>query len=281
MSYLVFPRVRVQAANMLSCSFLVGGPPIFAAYGLGEALCHHLGGKGRVSGLAFIHHHRQALGQSNKYGQFMPQQRRGAAFTFDWGSKDWKGSDYSSKNKYALSLQPVACAHWLVSLIWDLENVRDEAGACRFLHQARLAGGLITQHGKIVFTETMTEALDCVRNGYIVLDRRDLLEYPGCNQAESLVQALGAVFSAKSGNTWLSATCVGYAAITDFAHRARAREGYLHAFAEPLVGMVQYRSLRQWQKEKQGLEEDALWRPRWLQDDVFVLQQDLAQLEPI
>ena len=26
MSYLVFPRVRVQAANMLSASFLMGGP---------------------------------------------------------------------------------------------------------------------------------------------------------------------------------------------------------------------------------------------------------------
>ncbi len=27
MSYLVFPRVRVQAANMLAASFLMGGPP--------------------------------------------------------------------------------------------------------------------------------------------------------------------------------------------------------------------------------------------------------------
>ena len=41
MSYLVFPRVRVQAANMLAASFLMGGPPVFAAYGLGEALCFH------------------------------------------------------------------------------------------------------------------------------------------------------------------------------------------------------------------------------------------------
>ena len=280
MSYLVFPRVRVQAANMLSCSFLVGGPPIFAAYGLGEALCHHLGGKGRVQGVAFIHHHRQALGEPGR--QFMPQQRRGAAFTFDRSIiKEGKGSDYSSKNKYALSLQPVACAHWLVSLIWELDKVWDEVGACRFLHQARLAGGLITQHGKIVFTETMTEALDCVRNGYIVLDRRDLLEETGRNQAESLVQALGAVPSAEKDNTWLSATCVGYAAITDFTHRAGVREGYLHAFAEPLAGLVQYRSLRQWQNAKQGLEEEALWRPRWLQNDVFVLQQDQEQFEPM
>ena len=52
MSYLVFPRVRVQAANMLSASFLMGGPPVFAAYGLGEALCFHLGGGAKVTGMA-------------------------------------------------------------------------------------------------------------------------------------------------------------------------------------------------------------------------------------
>lgn len=64
MSYLVFPRVRVQAANMLAASFLMGGPPVFAAYGLGEALCFHLGGGAKVTGMALIHHNREALGQS-------------------------------------------------------------------------------------------------------------------------------------------------------------------------------------------------------------------------
>ncbi|WP_308774656.1 hypothetical protein [uncultured Bilophila sp.] len=58
MSYLIFPRMRVQAANMLSASFLMGGPPVFAAYGLGEALCFHLGGGAKVTGMALIHHNR-------------------------------------------------------------------------------------------------------------------------------------------------------------------------------------------------------------------------------
>ena len=79
MSYLVFPRVRVQAANMLSASFLMGGPPVFAAYGLGEALCFHLGGGAKVTGMALIHHNREALGQSF-YGVFSPQQRQRLLF---------------------------------------------------------------------------------------------------------------------------------------------------------------------------------------------------------
>ena len=274
MSYLVFPRVRVQAANMLSASFLMGGPPVFAAYGLGEALCFHLGGGAKGTGMALIHHNREALGQSF-YGVFSPQQRRAAAFTF---GKSANGSDYSSKNPHALSLQPVACAHLRVSIIWELEQVAGVVEAREFLHRARLSGGLVTGHGEIVLEDSLEAAFDRVGNGYVVTDRRDMLEDKGKNQAELLVEALGAQPSAGEDNTWLSATCLGYAAITSFEHRGGARCGYPHAFAEPLVGMVQYRSLRQWRKEADA--EEALWRPVWLDDrrGAFVLRQE--QTEP-
>ena len=274
MSYLVFPRVRVQAANMLSASFLMGGPPVFAAYGLGEALCFHLGGGAKVTGMSLIHHNREALGQSF-YGVFSPQQRRAAAFTF---GKSANGSDYSSKNPHALSLQPVACAHLRVSIIWELEQVAGVKEAREFLHRARLSGGLVTGHGEIVLEDSLEAAFDRVGNGYVVTDRRDMLEDKGKNQAELLVEALGAQPSAGEDNTWLSATCLGYAAITSFEHRGGARCGYPHAFAEPLVGMVQYRSLRQWRKEADA--EEALWRPVWLDDrrGAFVLRQE--QTEP-
>ena len=167
MSYLVFPRVRVQAANMLSASFLMGGPPVFAAYGLGEALCFHLGGGAKVTGMALIHHNREALGQSF-YGVFSPQQRRAAAFTF---GKSANGSDYSSKNPHALSLQPVACAHLRVSIIWELEQVAGVMEAREFLHRARLSGGLVTGHCEIVLEDSLEAAFDRVGNGYVVTDR--------------------------------------------------------------------------------------------------------------
>ena len=274
MSYLVFPRVRVQAANMLSASFLMGGPPVFAAYGLGEALCFHLGGGAKVTGMALIRHHREALGQSF-YGVVSPQQRRAAAFTF---GKSANGSDYSSKNPHALSLQPVACAHLRVSIIWELEQVAGVKEAREFLHRARLSGGLVTGHGEIVLEDSLEAAFDRVGNGYVVTDRRDMLEDKGKNQAELLVEALGAQPSAGEDNTWLSATCLGYAAITSFEHRGGARCGFPHAVAEPLVGMGQYRALRQWRKEADT--EEALWRPVWLDDrrGAFVLRQE--QTEP-
>lgn len=71
MGYLVFPHVRIQAANMLSASFLVGGPPVFTAYGLREALCSYLDGGAKVMGMTLIHYNREALGQSF-YGVLSP-----------------------------------------------------------------------------------------------------------------------------------------------------------------------------------------------------------------
>lgn len=270
MSYVVFPHVRAQAANMLAASFLVGGPPVFAAYGLGEALCHHLGGGAKVTGAALIHHDREALGQTF-YGVFSPQQRRAAAFTF---GKSANGSDYSSKNLHALSLQPVACAHLRVSVIWEMEEAWDAMEIRNFLHQARLAGGLVTGHGEIAVEDSPEKAFDLLGSGYVVMDRRDLLERKDKHQAELLVEALGAMPTPAEETTWLSAACLGYAAITPFEHRGGVRGGYAHAFAEPLVGMVQYCSLRQWRKKNDA--EDALWRPVWLNDPwgAFVLRQE-------
>ena len=252
----------------------MGGPPVFAAYGLGEALCFHLGGGAKVTGMALIHHNREALGQSF-YGVFSPQQRRAAAFTF---GKSANGSDYSSKNPHALSLQPVACAHLRVSIIWKLEQVAGVMEAREFLHRARLSGGLVTGHGEIVLEDSLEAAFDRVGNGYVVTDRRDMLEdkarirpnfwWKCWEHSLRLERTTHAVRSLPR-----------YAAITPFEHRSGARCGYIHAFAEPLVGMVQYRSLRQWRKEADA--EEALWRPVWLDDrrGAFVLRQEQAEPE--
>jgi hypothetical protein len=39
-------------------------------------------------------------------------------------------------------------------------------------------------------------------------------------------------------------TALGYLTITEFQNRKNVRGGLPHAFAEPLVGMVQYQALR-------------------------------------
>ena len=73
------------------------------------------------------------------------------------------------------------------------------------------------------------------------------------------------------GTGWLAPAVLGYAATTNYARRTGVRADFLHAFAEPLVGLVQFVSVRQWRARRQGV---PWWRHGWLADDVFVVSQN-------
>ena len=271
MSFIVIPGIRVQGANIVSSQTVVGGPPVVAAVLFGHAMSLRARLGVKALGAAVIHHSITPLGDWT-YGVFQPQQRRAAAFTFT----NKADKDYSSKNKQALSLQPTASAHMRLSLLIETDThtpVPDEIP--RFLATARFAGGRVAGHGEIVHCDDIGQALYTIPTGYAVLDRRDLLAGgQGPGPAHAMVDALGAV-PEEGGDSWLSATCVGYAAISDVRPRPGGRDfdlGYGHAFAEPLVGMVQFRSLQM----LAGPFERLVWRPRWVREDVFVVQQSIS-----
>ena len=271
MSYLLIPDMRVQTANIHHSSFLLGGPPVMAAFFFAHAMGRQLGKNVRVNGTAYIHHHMDVLGQSF-YGRLSLQQRRGAAFTFSNKPK----KDYSSKNEHALSLQPVANAHLRLSLIIDIDNLESMAGVNRFLHKARFSGGHIISHGEPGQYDDLDEAIDDLPAGFFVMDRSDLMKTgTSDNPAQTFIDRLGTRYESETGNTWLSAACLGYAMLTPYASREGAREGYEHAFAEPLVGLVQYRSSRQFDTDY----ETVLWKPEWVKDDVYRLHQDSENLD--
>ena len=231
MTFLLIPHLRAQSANIHNASFLLGGPPVLPAYFFAHALGRRLNFKAlRVS---LVHHYMRPKGQVGGYGVFYPQQRRAASFTYGSSS----GRDYSSKNKHALSLQPVATADMCVSLIVECEGLRTLQGIDEILFGAKFSGGAVVSNGKPKTTPSFEEAFDLLTSGYIVMDRRDLLERrEGKDQAQLLIDALGSFPSKARGTSWLSATNLGYAAISEFEQRIGSREGYQHAFAEPLVG---------------------------------------------
>lgn len=283
MSYLLIQNMRVQAANMHHSSFLVGGPPVMAAYLFGHAMGRELGFS--VTGASLIHHQMTPLGQF-AYGTFMPQQRRSASLTFT----NKAGKDYSSKNKQALSLQPVATAHLRVSLVLEVDDTPSSDAVRGFLAGravtgfdpkcgksstgGRFSGGQIVGHGLVDSFEDVDAALKQVTSGFFVMDRKELLEpRDGKHQAELLIEHLGCYPDKVPGASWLSSACVGYAAITSFEARDGARSGCDHAYAEPLIGMVQYRSVRDAPKEI----FDVFWSPQWVSVDVFRVHQSQSE----
>lgn len=271
--YLLLPRLEVRTANAQSTWWLINAAPVVAA----NLFAHNLG---RVTGafprrVGILHHDAQFLGEVF-YRQFRPQQRRGAVYI--------NGDDYSSKNKHALSLQPTATCHLTLSLVlaFDaLEGSPSISEAENFLAGARLAGGQVVGHGKPDAAGSLPELRQVLPAGYWLVERPDLI-----NAADSSADPLDALIAAcsrprrrwkdRSGDpetapnpdSWVVPATLGYALLNEPADRPGAREGHPHAYAEPLVGLVQYLSLRQ-------LADQALpfWRTVWPRDDVFLVTQ--------
>jgi CRISPR-associated protein Csy2 len=264
MSYLVIPSLRVAEANLINTNFLVGGVPVMPGVMLGHALGRAIGNQ--ALGVAYVHHDLVPNGE-RQFGVLYPQQRRSATYVFERG----KSSDYaSSAHGPTLSLQPVATGSVRASLIIEFEHpVSSTDDVAAFLSTARLAGGRIEGHGAIGVHEDAGDAMATIRTGYAVMDRRDLMPLPdSADPLQALIDRLGRR-SASPDNSWLSATHLGYAPITPIQARDGAREGYLHAYAEPLVGLVQFRSLRGITAPK----TTCFWRPGWTEEGVFLLRQ--------
>jgi len=295
-SFVVIPYLKVQAANFQNSGILMGGAPLMAA----AMLSHHLARQIESEDLGFyyIHHDTQRLG-GQAYGRFTPAQRRGAVFIGK--------NDYSSKNKYALSLQPTASCHLLCSLVICFEEDRlDLDSLFKVLKRSKFAGGHILEFGQLKIFEDAEQALKHIGSGFLIQDRHDLLEqYQKAykvNRLTAFTQLLAQrprpkgdpepvlALLPQENLAWLSATTLGYA-LLEPSHLERSgvrhadtQDQTAHAYAEPLTGLIQYQSLNHLLHECSLDQSDypadyldqLIWSHSWKQDDVFLLQQNLS-----
>ena len=263
MSFLaVIPHIRVQGANLQTSGILLGGVPLMASTMFAHALARKLSVKD--TGVIYIHHDRQDLG-GFAYGRFTPAQRRGSAFI--------NKNDYSSKNPNALSLQPTASCHLHLSLVIRFDGRRRPrlADLQKLLMNSRFAGGQITHYGEAKWADdnekTLKDVLgNTIKTGFVVLDRQDVLlayqQSQNLNRLQAFTRLLALTkdglnhaFGEYHGLSFLSATNLGYALLEEpKTDRTGVRQAYTldndvietpHAYAEPLIGLVQYVSIRQ------------------------------------
>lgn len=278
MTYLLLPRLRSRATNAMAGNYAINVAPVMAI----NLFVHNLGLKTacRPRRVAILHHDAQLLGEygSDGFYDFHPQQRRGATFI--------DAVDYSSKNPHALSLQPTASCHLTLSLLVEIDGRINRERIARFLRTARIAGGCIDGFGEL----DSADELDAIRlpKGFWIVERSDLMALDD-NPVEALVQVIGRAprrhvrppedpdaSPLPLPESWLAATVLGYAMTTPFAMRDGVRQtdhgpsagNPLHAFCEPLLGLVQYVSTGDY-----GRRPIPFWEHTWLQDDVFVVRQ--------
>ena len=242
--YIVIPQLEVANANAQPVWWMIGPPPVTAYLGFAHALALKLGVAAH-DGVAIVHHDIQFLGERHwDYGvdTLLPQQFRAASFI--------DADDYSDKNKYALSTQPSARCRLKASLVIRFKD--DDSFSMddvpRILRGARLAGGGIVRHGEARYSDTtdIAELTKAVGSGFSIVERQDLMVL-----AEGERDMLDVILRlTRPGETpdkdraWLLPTSLGYIEISPRRRRRHVRGDFPHAYAEALVGLVQYRSLR-------------------------------------
>jgi len=296
-TFLLIPRLRVQGANAQATWWLMNPTPVMACTMFGHALGRHLNQS--AIGVAILHHTAQLHGE--QFGYFQPEQRRGAVFIDegDYSSKN--------KHALSLQPTASFSGEFSLIVQFDEYAEISMQQVETFLMRARLAGGQILEYGKPSVFTSESELLKQIRSGFWLIDRRDLMQKAdGEDWLDVLLRVTAkrdwrkpsdSLPAADSSNgeddtedddtadcdddpwqfqktltplpsSWIAPTTLGYALLTAAVPRAGAREGYPHAFAEPLVGPVQYVSPRDY-----GDRPLPIWRHGWPRDDVFLLSQ--------
>lgn len=240
--YVLIPRMEVSRATAMPAWWLVAAPGPLPAVGFAHNLGRTLGVK--EQGTCLVHHTEQMLMEDSLGYAYSPQQHRAAMYSMT----DAMGSgDYSSKNKNALSLQPVVECNVTVSLLiaFPEEEPIDAQLIERFLVGARYGGGLVHEHGEVRVLKSLEECRSHLKSGFVVNERSDLIlerMQAGLSQLDALLELTRS--DNRSANPWLVPANLGFATITPPTLKSGGRESYPHAFGEPLIGLTQYVPVR-------------------------------------
>ncbi|PPC84689.1 MAG: hypothetical protein CTY38_01180 [Methylotenera sp.] len=257
--YLILKRMKVSHANANPAWWIVGPPAMSAYAGLVGSIEYNASKMSgdKVSSIAFavVHHDIDLKGEIFG-GKFSPNQFRGANLI--------DNTDYSSGSSGpTLAMQPTASCHLTASLIIKFEeDVGISKKAVEQLIQAsklRLAGGRINSVS-VHIAKSLEEALSHFKTGFTVTDRKDLVEdylaspkphnektkTPEVDDVDVLDATLYYLHPSRQESLpWLSASTLGFARISETQQRLGSRDDHPHAFVEPVVGLIQYKPVRE------------------------------------
>jgi hypothetical protein len=267
--------MEVRHANAIQAWWLIAPPSPMTALGFSRALGIHLGLNFDAVGI--VHHnvewlssqesiwrnayegglYREGDKEQKKVGVFsklhIPQQVQGATYI---------NQDDHIAGGFSKGLQPTMRCHAENSLVlrMDAFDPIDIEAVNQFLWSGRYAGGAIADHLPVKVFDTLDEAVRGIGTGFAVTDRSDIVQSimnrDSVDGTQALIMALaGDIPLDASGEPekWLSANVVGYAALETPKKRVGVRlpknqagigGDCLHVYGEPIVGLVQYRSIR-------------------------------------
>lgn len=274
-TYLVLSRIVYRGANAQPAWWCSAAPGPMAFAGFGHALARAVGAVDAWRGIGIVHHDHRLRAErlplaepqrAPRVGLF-PHQHRGAALI---GQKDYPAGSHS------LSSQPTIRSDGIVSLVLAFDEGTRLASAtiADFLRRARIAGGTIARHRfndrRDWIASEWKDVPQMLGSGHVFVDRSDRLACRGDedpldaflratrrfrpkerahgDKAPHEAAARAPAAPARSHDaeraSWLTPYTAGYRAITPIESRGWSRDGWDHAFVEPLVGLGQMQPLR-------------------------------------
>lgn len=295
MSFYVITGIEVKRANAMTSTAFLGSLPIMAANMLAHSMGIKLGEQ--PTSVAYIHHNLSLRAEKVGYKKYSHHVYRANSFI---DKNDYSGS---APGAPLLSDQPHFEMDLTCSLVLYFEAEHSEirqqnitAQLEKIIYTSRLAGGDIIGFSNITACHSMTDfrrtegeiqdkwnagkgtVMHALPGGHWMKDCSHLIGADGQNRIDSMLAILNEKKSQQDKEAiqaWYCPAVLGYAMITPTEPRHYVRGGYEHAFSEPMVGLVEYRSVR-----KTPLTEKELmsffWQYHWPQDDVFLLSQHSA-----
>jgi hypothetical protein len=234
--------------------------PIHAAVMLGHALGERLGKP--VRGVALVLHdariEEEWLPKVDGKGERLLANKRGAtAFYVDKPT----GGGYASTSQTpaAMSYQMHATANGCFSLVLDFGDAHVTSQDVQAqLRTMRFAGGTLQNNPRILIAHTEPDVLRQISSGYLVMDAS-----ARAAQALSQGQEPAHVFLHKHPNSYVVPAVVGYqllTAISDQRKGIRQTPGIEiegHAFAESILGLIEFRHVNRFKYPALPPESDA------------------------
>lgn len=237
---LIYRRLEVQHANAMPAWWFLAPPSPTSFVGFGQALalkCIPKDQQKSFLGVSIVFHEHEFLAEKLK-SNLSPHQFRAASFVDE--------QDYA--DGVSLSMQPTARCRMTVSVavVFDEDAEIDDYAVEAFSHGARIAGGEIVNPQDPARGEKISDFREAVQSGFGVHLRSDLMApLPGEDRLDALLRATRPDHDTRKENPWVMPALLGYAQITNFAIRGNSRESLPHAFVEPLIGLIQLKSVRQ------------------------------------
>lgn len=259
--------LKIRKASMLQSLSVLTPAPVFAAVMAMHALDKKLKGALSIQGVGLIHKDAKPWIEQmpTKKGYLVQElvQRRGAY--------PFSSHDNPTKNP----IQPMALAdlEWTLLLECDRSPV-DGTPVENMLSRMRLAGGEITS-AHVQIHESMDEALGNLRSGFWIEDKTECLALD--DPAQKPVNPVEQLLQKTRDGVWLVPVNLGYVLFAEPTARKGARDGFDHAFAEHLIGLVQYTPLR---IKRPNITREHLWRYGWDHDHFLVTNRSDVLLTP-